>query len=88
MAGVTPELRALRSRDAAKREDAALLLNAAVTRIGLYNGPNAGAHRRRDRRIVAALVDALDDDGQTVAAAYEDSAVRLWNLRTRRVRAT
>jgi WD40 repeat protein len=65
-----PELRALRSPDAARREAAALALNAGVTRIGGYRrGPEADAHRRRDRRIVAALVRALDDDSAVVRAA-------------------
>ena len=63
------ELRALRSPDASERERAALVLNTALTRIGGYWGPNAAERRRRDRRIVVALVGALMDDSAAVRAA-------------------
>jgi WD40 repeat protein len=69
MTVVIPELRALRSPDAAQRADAALALNAVLTRIGRYWGPDAAARRRRDRRIVVALVGALVDDSAAVRAA-------------------
>ena len=69
MRDVIPELRALRSPDASQRERAALTLNAALTRIGGYWGPDAASRRRRDRRIVVALVGALVDDSAAVRAA-------------------
>jgi WD40 repeat protein len=70
MRDMLPELRALRSPDPAQREHAALELNAQLTRIGGYRrGPDGDAHRRRDRRIVAALVGALTDDSASVRAA-------------------
>src|SRR3954451_16194647 len=69
MSVVIPELRALRSPDATQREGAALILNAVLTRIGGYRGPDAAARRRRDRRIVIALVGALVDDSAAVRAA-------------------
>ena len=69
MRAVIPELRALRSPDATQRQDAALALNAVLTRIGGYWGPDAASRRRRDRRIVVALVGALADDSAAVRAA-------------------
>ena len=69
MRAVIPELRALRSPDATQREGAALALNAVLTRIGGYWGPDAASRRRRDRRIVVALVGALVDDSAAVRAA-------------------
>jgi hypothetical protein len=62
-------LRALRSPDATQREGAALALNAVLTRIGGYRGPDAASRRRRDRRIVVALIGALVDDSAAVRAA-------------------
>src|SRR6266540_2201758 len=69
MRDMIPEVRALRSLDASQREHAALALNAVLTRIGGYGGRDAAAHRRRDRRIVVALVGALADDSESVRAA-------------------
>jgi WD40 repeat protein len=67
MSDTIPELRALRSPDVSQRERAALTLNAVLTRIGGYGGPDAAARRRRGR-IVVALVAALADDSAAVRA--------------------
>jgi WD40 repeat protein len=69
MRDLSPDLRALRSPDVSQRERAALALNAVLARIGRYWGPDARARRRRDRRIVVALVRALADDSAPVRAA-------------------
>lgn len=79
MSDMVAELRAVRSPDGAERERAALVLNSALTRLAGYWGPDAAKRRRRDRRIVAALIGALTDDS---AAVRDAAGWALWTGKT------
>src|SRR5688572_6991282 len=60
-----PDLRALRSKEPPVRLRAALELNAWLTRLGGHSA----AVRRRDQRIMIALVGALSDQSAEVRTA-------------------